>query len=63
MYYWSMTIRPLKNVYAANAKLFHDFQNHIDVMYHYLLKTIQRKPPITLKIFVLQYRKLHRQHG
>ena len=28
----------LKNVYAANAKLFHDFQNHIDVVYHYLLK-------------------------
>ena len=26
----------LKNVYAANAKLFHDFQNHIDVVYHYL---------------------------
>jgi len=28
----------LKNVYATNAKLFHDFQNHIDVVYHYLLK-------------------------
>ena len=28
----------LKNVYAANAKLFHDFHNHIDVVYHYLLK-------------------------
>lgn len=28
----------LKNVYAANAKLFHDFQNHLDVVYHYLLK-------------------------
>ncbi|MCM1065154.1 MAG: GHKL domain-containing protein [Eubacterium sp.] len=28
----------LKNTYAANAKLFHDFQNHIDVVYHYLLK-------------------------
>lgn len=28
----------LKKVYAANAKLFHDFHNHIDVMYHYLLK-------------------------
>ena len=28
----------LKNVYAANAKLFHDFQNHIDAVYHYLLK-------------------------
>ncbi len=28
----------LKNVYAANAKLFHDFQNHIDVVHHYLLK-------------------------
>ncbi len=26
----------LKNVYAANAKLFHDFQNHINVVYHYL---------------------------
>lgn len=30
--------RTLKNTYAANAKLFHDFQNHIDVVYHYLLK-------------------------
>lgn len=28
----------LKNMYAANAKLFHDFQNHIDAVYHYLLK-------------------------
>lgn len=28
----------LKNTYAANARLFHDFQNHIDVVYHYLLK-------------------------
>lgn len=28
----------LKNTYAANAKLFHDFQNHIGVVYHYLLK-------------------------
>ncbi len=28
----------LKNIYAANAKLFHDFHNHIDVVYHYLLK-------------------------
>lgn len=28
----------LKNTYAANAKLFHDFQNHIDAVYHYLLK-------------------------
>lgn len=28
----------LKNVYAANAKMFHDFQNHIDAVYHYLLK-------------------------
>lgn len=28
----------LKNVYAANAKLFHDFHNHIDAVYHYLLK-------------------------
>lgn len=28
----------LKNVYSANAKLFHDFQNHIDVVYHYLLQ-------------------------
>ena len=28
----------LKNTYAANAKLFHDFRNHIDVVHHYLLK-------------------------
>lgn len=28
----------LSDTYAANAKLFHDFHNHIDVLYRYLLK-------------------------
>lgn len=28
----------LKNTYAANAKLFHDFHNHIEAIYRYLTK-------------------------
>ena len=28
----------LKNTYAANARLFHDFHNHIEALYHYLEK-------------------------
>jgi len=28
----------LKNTYAANAKLFHDFHNHVEALYRYLTK-------------------------
>lgn len=28
----------LRNAYAANAKLFHDFHNHMEVLHHYLSK-------------------------
>ncbi len=30
--------RNLKNTYAANAKLFHDFHNHVEALYRYLSK-------------------------
>lgn len=30
--------RTLSNTYAVNAKLFHDFHNHVDVLYGYLAK-------------------------
>ncbi len=30
--------RLLKDTYAANAKMFHDFHNHMDVLYRYLEK-------------------------
>lgn len=35
--------RSLKNTYAANAKLFHDFHNHVEAMHRYLTKGMTEK--------------------